>query len=156
MEEKTNYINVLYLDDEPHNLTAFKASFRRDFTIFTTESPVEARKILKENEIHILISDQRMPEITGIQFFESILDEFPGPIRMLLTGYADINAVIDAINKGQVFKYFSKPWDDADIRDNIIKAYEIYKLRQDNRMLTDKLVDVNHKLEFLLRQKLLS
>lgn len=156
MEEKTNNIKVLYLDDEPHNLTAFKASFRRDFTIFTTDSVDEARKILTENKIHVIVSDQRMPEMTGIQFFESILDEFPGPIRMLLTGYADINAVIDAINKGQVFKYFSKPWDEGDLRDNVMKAYEIYKLREDNRILTDKLVDVNHKLEFLLRQKLLS
>lgn len=156
MEEKTSNIRVLYLDDEPHNLTAFKASFRRDFTVFITESVEEARKILRENEIHVIISDQRMPEMTGIQFFESILEEFPGPIRMLLTGYADINAVIDAINKGQVFKYFSKPWDDTDIRDNVIKAYDIYRLREENRVLTDKLVDVNHKLEFLLRQKLLS
>lgn len=151
-----NDIRVLYLDDEPNNLTAFKASFRRDFLVLTTESASEAREILAKQEIHIIISDQRMPEMTGIEFFESILNEYPGPIRMLLTGYADINAVIDAINKGQVFKYFSKPWDDNDLRENIIKAYEIYRLRKDNRILTDKLVDVNHKLEFLLRQKLLS
>ena len=156
MDDKSNDIRVLYLDDEPNNLTAFKASFRRDFQVMTTESVSEAREILAKQEIHIIISDQRMPEMTGIEFFESILNEFPGPIRMLLTGYADINAVIDAINKGQVFKYFSKPWDDNDLRENITKAYEIYRLRKDNRMLTDKLVDVNHKLEFLLRQKLLS
>lgn len=156
MEEKTNHIRVLYLDDEPHNLTAFKASFRRDFQVLTTESVCEATEILGKHEIHVIISDQRMPEMTGIEFFESILDKYPKPIRMLLTGYADINAVIDAINKGQAFKYFSKPWDDDDLRENIIKAYEIYQLREDNRMLTDKLVDVNHKLEFLLRQKLLS
>lgn len=156
MDDKLNDIRVLYLDDEPNNLTAFKASFRRDFLVLTTESASEAREILAKQEIHIIISDQRMPEMTGIEFFESILNEYPGPIRMLLTGYADINAVIDAINKGQVFKYFSKPWDDNDLRENIIKAYEIYRLRKDNRILTDKLVDVNHKLEFLLRQKLLS
>lgn len=156
MEGKQRDIKVLYLDDEPHNLTAFKASFRRDFTVFTTDAVEEAKEILRENEIHVIISDQRMPDMTGIQFFENILEAHPKPIRMLLTGYADINAVIDAINKGQVFKYFSKPWDDNDIRENVIKAYEIYRLREDNRILTDKLVDVNQKLEFLLRQKLLS
>lgn len=156
MDDKSNDIRVLYLDDEPHNLTAFKASFRRDFQVLIAETVSEAREMLGKQEVHIIISDQRMPEMTGIEFFESILNEYPSPIRMLLTGYADINAVIDAINKGQVFKYFSKPWDDNDLRENIIKAYEIYRLRQDNRMLTDKLVDVNHKLEFLLRQKLLS
>jgi response regulator RpfG family c-di-GMP phosphodiesterase len=97
-----------------------------------------------------------MPEMTGIDFFSSILESHPEPIRMLLTGYADINAVIGAINKGQVYKYFSKPWDENELKENIEKAYELYHLRKENTELTDKLMDVNHKLEFLLRQKLLS
>ena len=149
-------IHVLYIDDEVHNLSAFKASFRRAYTVHTAESAEQARKILEENTVHIIISDQRMPQMTGIQFFESIVDAFPDPIRMLLTGYADINAVIDAINKGQVYKYFSKPWDEQELRTNIDKAYELYCLRKENQELTEKLIDVNQKLEFLLRQKLIS
>lgn len=149
-------IHVLYIDDEVHNLSAFKASFRRTYTVYTAESAEEARKILEAHTIHIIISDQRMPQMTGIQFFESIVDAFPDPIRMLLTGYADINAVIDAINKGQVYKYFSKPWDEQELRSNIDKAYELYCLRKENQELTEKLIDVNQKLEFLLRQKLIS
>ncbi len=74
----------------------------------------------------------------------------------MLTGYADINAVIDAINKGQVYKYFSKPWNDEELRHNIEKAYEVYALRKENRELTEKLLSVNEQLEFLLRQKLIS
>jgi len=150
------HIHILYIDDEIHNLNAFKASFRRLYTVFTADSAEGAVKILSENDIHIIISDQRMPRMTGIEFFESILERYPEPIRILLTGYADINAVIDAINKGQVYKYFSKPWNEEELRHNIEKAYEVYALRKENKELTAKLLDVNEKLEFLLRQKLIS
>lgn len=150
------HIHILYIDDEVHNLNAFKASFRRLYTVFTATSAEEAEDILAKQDIQLIISDQRMPKMTGIEFFESILDRYPEPIRMLLTGYADINAVIDAINKGQVYKYFSKPWNDDELRQNIDKAYEVYALRKENKELTAKLLDVNEKLEFLLRQKLIS
>ncbi len=154
--EDQKKINVLYVDDEANNLTTFKASFRRLYQVYTAESPQAAREILEDNEIHVIISDQRMPEMTGIEFFESILTEHPEPIRMLLTGYADIQAVIDAINKGRVYKYFSKPWDEAVMRENIDKANELYISRKEQREMTNKLLDVNRKIEFLLRQKLLS
>ena len=150
------HIHILYVDDEIHNLNAFRASFRRLYTVFTATSAEEAESVLSKQEVHIIISDQRMPKMTGIEFFESILDKYPEPIRMLLTGYADINAVIDAINKGQVYKYFSKPWNDDELKLNIDKAYEVYSLRKENKELTAKLLDVNEKLEFLLRQKLIS
>jgi response regulator RpfG family c-di-GMP phosphodiesterase len=147
---------VLYVDDEPNNLQSFKASFRRQFNVLTAESAAEARKLLAANKVHVIVSDQRMPQTTGIEFFASILEEHPEPIRMLLTGYADIQAVIDAINQGQVFRYFSKPWNDAEIIHHIGEAYELYKLKEQNRELTEKLADNNDKLEFLLRQQLLS
>ncbi|NNV55836.1 response regulator [Limnovirga soli] len=150
-------ITVLYIDDEPQNLISFKASFRRDFTIFTAESAEDARKILDENkEITIILSDQRMPNITGIEFFESILELYPDPIRILITGYTDISAVVDAINRGQVYKYLTKPWNEDDIKNSILKANEVYRLRKDNKELTDKLMHLNEKLEFLARQNLLS
>ena len=115
-------ISVLYVDDEVHNLNAFKASFRRLFNVFIAESAVEGRKILETENIQIIITDQRMPVTTGIEFLESIIPDFPEPIRILLTGYADINAVIDAINRGQVYKYIQKPWMEDDLRINIEKA----------------------------------
>jgi response regulator RpfG family c-di-GMP phosphodiesterase len=149
-------INVLYVDDEVHNLNSFKAGFRRKFNIFTAESAAEGRKVLEAELIHVIITDQRMPVMTGIEFLESIIPEFPDPIRILLTGYADINAVIDAINKGQVYKYIQKPWMDEDLRINIEKAYEIYALRKENKELTEALLVANKQLEFLVRQNLLS
>jgi response regulator RpfG family c-di-GMP phosphodiesterase len=145
-------ISVLYVDDEIHNLNAFKASFRRLFNVFIAESAVEGRKILETQEIQVIITDQRMPVTTGIEFLESIIPDFPEPIRILLTGYADINAVIDAINRGQVYKYIQKPWMEDDLRINIEKAFEIYSLRKENKELTESLLLANQQLEFLLRQ----
>ncbi|RQO70167.1 two-component system response regulator [Pedobacter sp. KBW06] len=143
--------NVLYVDDEVHNLNAFKASFRRKFNIFTANSAVEGRQILESEDIHVIVTDQRMPVTTGIEFLESIIPDFPEPIRILLTGYADINAVIDAINKGQVYRYIQKPWMEDDLRINIEKAFELYMLRKENRDLTASLIVANEKLENLLR-----
>ena len=149
-------INILYIDDEPHNLIAFRAAFRRDFNVFTAESAVEGRKIIEENDIHIILSDQRMPVTTGIEFFESIIATHPEPIRILITGYTDISAVIDAINRGQVYKYLTKPWNENDIRIFVKTAFEVFNLRRQNAELTKKLVNANYKLEFLARQSLLS
>ena len=149
-------INILYIDDEPHNLIAFRAAFRRDFNIFTAESALEARKIVDENDIHIILSDQRMPVTTGIEFFESIIETHPEPIRILITGYTDISAVIDAINRGQVYKYLTKPWNENDIRIFVKAAYEVFTLRRQNAELNKKLINANRKLEFLARQSLLS
>lgn len=149
-------INVLYIDDEVHNLTSFRASFRRMFNVFTAESADEGRTIVEFQHIHVILSDQRMPKMTGIEFFESIKEEHPDPIRILITGYTDINAVIDAINRGQVYKYLTKPWNEDDVKIYVEKAYEVFKLRKDNIKLTSNLIDVNLKLEFLARQSLLS
>jgi response regulator RpfG family c-di-GMP phosphodiesterase len=153
MEKK---INVLYIDDEADNLTSFRATFRREFNITTAESADEAEKVLKKEEIHVILSDQRMPKVTGIEFFENIKNVFPDPIRILMTGYTDINAVIDAINRGQVYKYLTKPWIEEDVKIFVEKAFEVYRLRKENNNLTNKLIDVNKKLEFMARQNLLS
>ncbi len=148
-------INVLYVDDEEHNLTSFKASFRRIFKVFTAISASEAREILKEQKVEIIITDQRMPNETGVEFLQSIIEEYPDPIRMLLTGYSDIEAVIDSINKGQVYKYITKPWNDHELQVNIENAHEVFRLREENKDLMERLKKANEQLEFYLRQKLL-
>lgn len=149
-------INVLYIDDEVNNLTAFKAGFRRMYNIVLAESAEEGVKALETNEIHVILSDQRMPKMTGIEFFESILAVYPDPIRILITGYTDIGAVVDAINRGQVYKYLTKPWNEAEIKIAIENAFEVFSLRKENLELTNQLIDINKKLEFLARQSLLS
>ncbi|WP_129714930.1 response regulator [Pedobacter sp. SYP-B3415] len=149
-------VNILYVDDEVHNLNAFKAAFRRSFNVFTAESAKAGRAVLEQTPIHIIVTDQRMPEMTGIEFLESIIPLYPEPIRILLTGYADINAVIDAINKGQVYLYITKPWQEDELRLNLEKAFEVFALRKANKELNEKLFLANQQLEFMLRQKLLS
>lgn len=149
-------INILYVDDEQNNLMSFKASFRLKYNVFTAISGDEAIKILKENNIEIIITDQRMPNMTGVEFLEMVLQLNPDPMRILLTGYADLNAVIEAVNKGKIFHYLSKPWNEEELDMTILRAYDIYKKRKEEQELTDKLAVSNDQLEFLLRQKLLS
>jgi response regulator RpfG family c-di-GMP phosphodiesterase len=149
-------ISILYVDDEMNNLISFKAVFRIKYNVLTAISGEEAIKILRNNLINIIITDQRMPQMTGVEFLESILDEFPDPIRILLTGYADMNAVIDAVNKGKIFHYLSKPWNEEELDMTINRAYDIYRQKMEEREMNNKLSLSNEQLEFLLRQKLLS
>lgn len=144
---KPERITVLYLDDEEQNLVSFKASFRREFKIFTTTSPQEAVAVLNAEEVHVVISDQKMPEISGVEFFELILPDFPDPARMLMTGFSDIEAVVDSINRGQVFRYLNKPWDPEDVRMSIRNGYEMYRVRVDLRNRNAELEQTNRELE---------
>ena len=122
-------IHVLYLDDEEHNLTAFRAAFRRDFQVHVTTLASEAVRMLQEHPIEVVISDQKMPDISGVEFFEMIMSDHPDPVRMLLTGHADIDAVIDAINKGRIYKYIAKPWNELELKKLVEEASGIYRQR---------------------------
>lgn len=147
-------IGVLYVDDEVNNLNSFKAAFRRDFNIHTAQSAREGRKILEAEEIGVIITDQRMPGETGIEFLESILPVYPDTIRILLTGFSDINAVMGAINRGQVYKYLVKPWQDDELKMYIQNALELYNLRKENKDLAHKLKLANLELEQLTKIKI--
>jgi|SRR5581483_11129314 len=140
---------VLYVDDEVNNLNSFKAAFRRDFDIHVAQSAREGRKVLDLNEIGVIITDQRMPGMTGIEFLESILNIYPDTIRILLTGFSDMNAVMDAINRGQVYKYLVKPWQNEELKLYIQNALEIYHLRRENKELAQKLQIATMELEML-------
>lgn len=149
-----NKANVLYIDDEVSNLTAFKAAFRRSFNVFIAESANEGYKILENNKIQVILTDQRMPQVTGIEFLKSIIEKYPEPIRILVTGYTDVEVIKDAINSGQVYKYVDKPWNNDRLKIIIDKAYEVFCLREENKQLTKDLERVNKQLEFMLREKL--
>jgi DNA-binding NtrC family response regulator len=142
-------VGVLYVDDEINNLNSFKAAFRRSFNIYTAQSAAEGFQVLQTYEIGVIITDQRMPVTTGIEFLESILPLYPDTIRILLTGFSDVNAVMDAINRGQVYKYLVKPWQNDELKIYIQNAIEIYELRRENKELTYKLQIANLELESL-------
>lgn len=120
-------IKVLYIDDEQNNLVSFKASFRFDYNVYIANNTDEAVNTLRQNpDISVILSDQKMPDKTGVEFFEEIRQEFPNPVRILITGYADIESVISAINRGHVFRYIKKPWSEEDIRSSIDQAHKFY------------------------------
>lgn len=149
-------IKVLFVDDEIHNLEAFRATFRRDFEIYTCINVTEALELLKTQEIHIILSDQRMPGMTGVEFFEMIIPEHPDIIRLLITGYADINIVVEAINKGKIFQYIQKPWDYESLKASLEKAYDHFMNTSEEKKKVEELKILNQQLEFIARQNILS
>jgi response regulator RpfG family c-di-GMP phosphodiesterase len=149
-------ISILYVDDEENNLFSFKATFRIKYQVLTAISGIEALKILETKPVHLIITDQRMPEMTGVEFLEKVLIKYPDPMRILLTGYADMGAVVDAVNKGKIFHYLAKPWNEEELDMTIIRAYEKYLEKVQLKDMNEKLADSNDQLEFMLRQKLLS
>src|SRR4051812_46483110 len=140
MSEETN-INVLYVDDEENNLLAFKASFRRDFNVFTAINADEGKKMLTEHEIHVLITDQRMPGTLGTELLAQAVKDNPDQIRILLTGFSDIEAIKDAVNRGQIYHYLQKPWNDDELRKTIEEAYKVYHLKKKQQQLSAQLME---------------
>lgn len=137
--DKHERIKILYLDDEMSNLTGFKAHFRFDYQIFLTNNVGEALNLLAEHpDLRIVFSDQRMPGKSGTDFFEEVRVKYPMPVRVLLTAYADdLNAVVDAINKGNVYRYIRKPWSKEAMQAVIIEANRHY--------LTNSLLTIKNK-----------
>lgn len=146
MMKQNNKISVLYIDDEEDNLLAFKATFRRTYNVYTANSAAHGLNVLNENTIHVIIADQRMPQSTGVEFFDIVRIAHPEAMRILLTGYSDIDAIIDAINKGQIYRYIKKPWDTLELQTTINNAYEIYTTRQKLKDKVTELERVNDEL----------
>lgn len=140
-------IRILYIDDEEHNLYSFKASFRKQYDITTTVSVSEAEDLIANGNFNIIMADQRMPVMTGVQFFEKIRYRFPEIIRILITGHTDVSAAIDAINKGEVFRFIDKPWDYVYVENAINHAYEIYQTREDLKQRNIELQKANEELD---------
>ncbi|MEM9984632.1 MAG: histidine kinase, partial [Bacteroidota bacterium] len=126
---------ILYVDDERQNLIAFRASFRKKYEIHLAQSGEEAMGLLRENEVQLIITDQRMPGMTGVELCEKLIEEFPTPVRMVLTGYSDVQAIIDAINKGQIYYYVTKPWKHEELELVLQKGLEAYRFKTENRSL---------------------
>jgi len=135
---------ILYVDDEEHNLISFAATFRKDYQIHTATNGNDALEIMRNNDVQLVITDQRMPEMTGIQLLEKLTPEFPDSIRMILTGFSDIEVIIEAINSGRVFRYITKPWDENELRMTIENARQLFELQSRNRAL---LTEIQQKVE---------
>ena len=160
-----NKVHILFIDDDPPNLMAFKTVYRRFFRVDTALSAAEGLKILNTHALTIktIICDQRMPEMTGIEFFEHIKVKYPDISRIIATGYADIKAVVQAINQGKIYHYISKPWDEEEFKNIIFHAIEACELKQENKKYvqelehrvaqrTQELEQKNQMVELLLRE----
>lgn len=134
---------ILCVDDEVDNVDALERLFRTKYKVLKATSGLEALKVLDKNRVTLIISDQRMPKMTGVEFLTKSLSTHPDAIRILLTGYADIEVVIEAVNSGQIYRYVNKPWDPVDLVNTIDKAVERYELGQElmekNRALQEAL-----------------
>jgi class 3 adenylate cyclase/CheY-like chemotaxis protein len=137
---------VLYVDDEEDNLVVFKSAFRRDFNVLTTTSHIEALEILQREEVPVLVSDQRMPLCTGVELFTKIP---PGVenVRIILTGYSDIETIVQAVNSCGIYRYLTKPWDQAELKHTLDMAMEKYYLHKHNARLLYDLQQANEHLE---------
>lgn len=150
MLAKEKQIHILFIDDELNNQNAFYASFRRQFKVFTASSGAEGLEVLEKEKIHVIIADQRMPQFTGVQFFQKVRRSHPYPMRILLTGYTDIEALEDAVNKGEIYRYIKKPWDDKEVELAIRNAFEIYYTREQLRIKISELEKTNDELNRLV------
>lgn len=139
--------NLLIIDDEIDIIRALERQFRRKYNVFSTTNPVEGLEIMERENIQVVLSDQRMPGMTGVDFFTNIKDKFPDTLKLILTGYTDVESVIGAINDGQVFRYVKKPWNPDELDLVVREAFEKYGLVADNRKLLKELQEINTTLE---------
>jgi signal transduction histidine kinase/CheY-like chemotaxis protein len=140
---------ILYVDDEPQNLYLFRSFFEQDYKVITASSGSAALDTLAKQEIQVLLADQRMPGINGIQLLQTVAKRYPETVRILVTGYSDIEVVIDAINRGSVYRYLSKTWDFDEIQATIRNALEFYELKKKNQALIGSLRRKVEELRFL-------
>ncbi len=127
--ERPKKPKMLVVDDEPDNLDLLYRTFRRDFNVLRADSGVNALSVLStEGEVAVIISDQRMPEMKGTEFLSKTVPQFPDTVRIILTGFTDVEDLVEAINSGQVYKYITKPWDPHELRAVVQRAAETYEL----------------------------
>ncbi len=125
---------ILYLDDEAHNLDAFRRAFHRlDFVdkVLTAVTPTEAFALLEAHSVSAIVTDQRMPEMSGTDFLGKVIERWPEPVRLILTGYTDVTDILEAINRGHVYYFITKPWDPHELVLTVRRALEHYEGREE-------------------------
>ena len=143
-----NEHTVLLVDDEEGILHSLKRLLRKEgYRLLTASSGSKGLKVLEKNDVHLVISDQRMPQMSGTEFFAKVKERYPDTIRIVLTGYTDVDSITESINKGHIYKFFLKPWNDQSLKLEINQALDQYDLIQANKRLHEKVMEQNEELK---------
>jgi CheY-like chemotaxis protein len=151
---------LLLVDDEPSIISSLRRLLRSDgYRILTANSGKEGLKVLAENAVDVIVSDQRMPEMTGVEFLRTVRQLYPDTVRIVLSGFTELQTVTDAVNAGAIYKFLTKPWDDEQLRGHVQEAFLYGAMANENRLLTlqvrtanQQLAAVNRRLESVLAQ----
>jgi len=138
---------ILVVDDEADNLDAFRFNFRKGFRILTAQSAQEGLELLSRERVAVIVADQRMPKLTGLQFLERAKALAPLAVPIIVTAYTDVDVLIEAINSGHIYRYITKPWDGKELRGVLLQALERYQLLQENARLSEQLAHYAGYLE---------
>lgn len=145
---ETAHYTVLCVDDEQNILSAIKRLLRKEaYRLLTAVSGPEGLAVLAENDVHVVISDQRMPSMNGTEFLKQVKALYPDILRIILTGYTEVDSITAAINEGSVYKFFLKPWNDHNLKLEIRQAVEQYALMETNKRLHETVVQQNRELK---------
>lgn len=140
--------NLLLVDDEPNILKALSRLFRdQHVNIFTASNAAEALEMFKKQKIQLLISDNLMPGMTGVELINKVKEVSPDTLRIILSGHSDIEAILNAVNHGEAYRFILKPWNDIDLKLTLNIALAQYKLIEDNKLLEKELFEKNRILE---------
>ena len=115
---------VLVVDDEPDNLDAFRFNFRKTFQVLTAGGGEEGLELVKQHDVAVIVTDQRMPKMTGLEFLKAAREARPDAVPIILTAYTDVDVLIDSINMGHVYRYITKPWDAKEVRGILTQSIE--------------------------------
>lgn len=152
---------LLLVDDEENITSALTRLLRRDgYTIYRAKSGSEGLALLEQHRFGVIISDQRMPEMTGTEFLSQVKELYPETVRIVLSGYTEFNSITDAINRGAIYKFLTKPWEDDLLRAHTQEAFQRYEMKMENarlatelKLANDELKRINHELELRVEWK---
>src|SRR5215212_2606505 len=132
---------ILVVDDEQDNLDAFRFNFRKTFDIVTATGGAEALQILAEKDVAVVVTDQRMPRMTGVELLREVRTRQPEAVGIILTAFTAVDVLVEAINLGQVYRYITKPWDAKEVRGILQYSIERYDLTRENKRLSAQLAE---------------
>jgi DNA-binding NtrC family response regulator len=127
-DQSSHKPRILFVDDEPRILNTMRVLFRRSYDVLTANGGGEALELMRKHKVDVIVSDQRMPAMTGIEFLRQARDLQPNAMRVLLTGYSDLNSIIGSINEGEIFRFVNKPWLNEELADTVAKAVDAAKV----------------------------